>query len=74
MTDDTEETIKKTGLRQIQVLQDDSNTGLRGTNLRKYNSIAATGNTYADDIHHRFAPGRPNKLPRDAGLAQALAR
>ncbi|KAJ3533204.1 hypothetical protein NMY22_g7437 [Coprinellus aureogranulatus] len=32
MTDDTEESIKKTGLRQFQVLRDDSNNGLRGTN------------------------------------------
>lgn len=35
LTDDTEETIKNTGLRQIRVLQDDSNSGLRGTNKRK---------------------------------------
>lgn len=32
MTDDTDETIKKTGLRQMLVLQDKSNSGLRGTN------------------------------------------
>lgn len=34
MTDDTEETMKRTGLRQVQILSDDSNTGLRGTNKR----------------------------------------
>ena len=34
MTNDTEEMIKKTGFRQIQILRDDSNTGLRGTNRR----------------------------------------
>ncbi|KAJ3512235.1 hypothetical protein NMY22_g15392 [Coprinellus aureogranulatus] len=32
ITDDTEETIKRTGLRQVEVLKDNSNTGLRGTN------------------------------------------
>ncbi|KAJ3533869.1 hypothetical protein NMY22_g7154 [Coprinellus aureogranulatus] len=32
LTDDTEETIKKAGLRQMHILRDKSNTGLRGTN------------------------------------------
>ncbi|KAJ3523299.1 hypothetical protein NMY22_g11501 [Coprinellus aureogranulatus] len=32
LTDDTEETIKRTGLRQIRVLREDANTGLRGSN------------------------------------------
>ncbi|TEB31010.1 hypothetical protein FA13DRAFT_1791738 [Coprinellus micaceus] len=32
ITGDTEETIKRTGLRQVHVLRDDSNTGIRGTN------------------------------------------
>ena len=34
LTDDTEETIKKTGLRQVHVLRDNANNGLRGTNRR----------------------------------------
>ncbi|KAJ3531239.1 hypothetical protein NMY22_g8243 [Coprinellus aureogranulatus] len=34
ITDDTEDSIKRTGLRQVEVLKDDSNTGLRGTNRR----------------------------------------
>ena len=38
LTDDTEESIKRTGFRQIEVLRDDSNTGLRGTNRRAYHS------------------------------------
>ncbi|KAJ3528942.1 hypothetical protein NMY22_g9200 [Coprinellus aureogranulatus] len=32
VTGDTEETIKRTGLRQMHILRDQSNTGLRGTN------------------------------------------
>jgi hypothetical protein len=40
MTDDTEETIKKTGLRQVQILRDESNTGLRGTNKRTLGRVA----------------------------------
>lgn len=36
LTDDTEETMKRTGFRQIQVLADESNTGLRGTNRRTW--------------------------------------
>ncbi|KAJ3504873.1 hypothetical protein NMY22_g17774 [Coprinellus aureogranulatus] len=32
VTGDTEEMIKRTGLRQMHILRDDSNTGLRGTN------------------------------------------
>ena len=35
ITGDTEETIERTGFRQVQIVGDDNNNGVRGTNQRK---------------------------------------
>lgn len=41
VTDDTEETAKRAGLRQVHILRDEADSGLRGTRQREY--LSPTG-------------------------------
>ena len=71
LTDDTEETIKKAGLRQIRVLEDDSNTGLQGTNKRTLIGCWRSG--CADSSMTSSLPRGPKELREAGGISQGLA-